>query len=189
VQSERVRDSYIEVLEKWIAENNYQRLFPNLKEKFLALGSPKFDKVVNTRREDVSIPKEWEALIVNEDGSRKKVVLYNTSIDVFLKQKDQMLRKLESVFHIFKANKDVVLLWRPHPLMESTIASMRPYLSEKYHEIVQNYRRDGWGIYDDTPELHRAIAISDAYYGDESSLVALYKITGKPIMVQNPGII
>ena len=34
-------------------------------------------------------------------------------------------------------------------------------------------------------ELDRAIALSDAYYGDPSSVVHLYKQTGKPIMIQN----
>ena len=33
--------------------------------------------------------------------------------------------------------------------------------------------------------MNRAIAVSDAYYGDQSSLVALYRKTGKPIMIQN----
>ena len=42
-----------------------------------------------------------------------------------------------------------------------------------------------WGIYDDSPEMNLAIAISDAYYGDPSSVVEVYKATGKPIMLQN----
>jgi hypothetical protein len=93
VQSEKVKNTYINVLEKWIAENNFQSLFPNLKEKFLALGSPKFDKVVNTKMEDVYIPEEWDNLIVKEDGSRKKIVLYNISIEAFLKHNEQMILK------------------------------------------------------------------------------------------------
>ena len=40
-------------------------------------------------------------------------------------------------------------------------------------------------IFDDTADMNRAIAISDAYYGDPSSLVELYKKTGKPIMIEN----
>lgn len=41
-------------------------------------------------------------------------------------------------------------------------------------------------IFDDTPQLHRAISLSDAYFGDgASSLVALYKATGKPLLFQN----
>ena len=69
--------------------------------------------------------------------------------------------------------------------MEATITSLRPELWQSYKDLVDAYRNEGWGIYDDSPELDRAIAISDAYYGDQSSVVWLYKETGKPIMIQN----
>ena len=57
--------------------------------------------------------------------------------------------------------------------------------AEEYDEIVRDYQQGGWGIYDDTSELERAIVRSDAYYGDSSSVVELYSKTGKPIMIQN----
>lgn len=60
---------------------------------------------------------------------------------------------------------------------------------EEYDEIVERYREEGWGIYDDTADMYRAITVSDAYYGDNSSVVELYKQTGKPIMIQNVKII
>ena len=69
--------------------------------------------------------------------------------------------------------------------MQATLTSMRPELWESYSAILNDYRTGGWGIYDDSPELDRAIAVSDAYYGDWSSVVQLYKETGKPIMIQN----
>ena len=54
-----------------------------------------------------------------------------------------------------------------------------------YDRLLQEYQEAGWGIYDDTADMDRAIAISDAYYGDASSVLQLYKKTGKPIMTQN----
>jgi hypothetical protein len=97
-----------------------------------------------------------------------------------------MLDKIKSVLSTFKESKDeVALLWRPHPLMKATLSSMRPRLCDEYEKIVENYISEGWGIYDDTPDNDRAMVLSDAYYGDWSSLVTLYKKTGKPIMIQN----
>ena len=55
----------------------------------------------------------------------------------------------------------------------------------EYREIVRRYQEDGWGIYDDTSDMDRAVAVSDAYYGDGSSAMPLYQMTGKPVMVQN----
>ena len=68
--------------------------------------------------------------------------------------------------------------------MEATLSAMRPQLLKQYENIVREYRAGGWGIYDDSPDLDRAIAVSDAYYGDPSSVVSLYQQTGKPIMIQ-----
>lgn len=41
------------------------------------------------------------------------------------------------------------------------------------------------GVYDNSSDLHRAINLSDGYYGDWSSLVALYGATGKAIVIQD----
>ena len=83
----------------------------------------------------------------------------------------------------------MAFLWRPHPLMESTLVSMRPELWENYRKIREKYREKGWGIYDDTADVDRAIILSDAYYGDGSRVVQLYQKTGKPIMMQNVEIV
>ena len=81
--------------------------------------------------------------------------------------------------------EDVALLWRPHPLMKATIESMRPKLWEEYQKIVEQYKIEGWGIYDDTADMDRALALSDAYYGDGSSIVHLCREKGMPVMIQN----
>jgi hypothetical protein len=186
VQSNKIRDTYIRVFKEIEKKNNREGGFGNLEEKFIALGSPKFDKVINTKREDCKIPETWLKLIEKPDGTRKKVILYNTSVSALLEGNEKVLHKLRYVFDFFGKRDDVVLLWRPHPMSVATYESMRPQLCEEYQEIVAEYRRQGFGIYDDTVDLHRAIAVSDAYYGDgSSSLVALYGATGKPIMIQD----
>ena len=58
------------------------------------------------------------------------------------------------------------------------------FRSGEFNRVVEKYRHEGWGIYDDTADLERAIALSDAYYGDWSSVVTLYQAAGKPIMIQ-----
>lgn len=70
-------------------------------------------------------------------------------------------------------------------MIESTMKSMRPTVLEKYMVLKDNYISEGWGIWDETADVDRAVVLSDAYYGDPSSLVQLYQQTGKPIMIQN----
>ncbi|MDR1370521.1 MAG: hypothetical protein LBJ72_10440 [Dysgonamonadaceae bacterium] len=185
VQSNKVRDTYIRVFREIEKKNNRPGGFGKLEEKFIALGSPKFDKVIHTKCENCKIPDEWNRLIEKPDGTRKKVILYNTSVSALLKGNEKVLAKLRYTFERFRNRDDAVLWWRPHPMSEATCQSMRPQLHSDYLEIVAKYKRQGFGIYDDTADLHRAIAWSDAYYGDESSIVPLYQVTGKPVMLGN----
>lgn len=186
VQSENMRQIYINVLSEEVGENT--RFY--WEKKILGLGSPKIDKILGSKEEDFEIPGEWMRLLTKPDGSRKKVILYNTSGKALLQHKEKMLRKMESVFHIFRENaEDVVLLWRPHPLVRAMIESMHPQIWEEYRKIVEQYRAEGWGIYDDSAELDRALTLCDAYYGDGSSLVQLCQKTGKPVMLQNVEIV
>ena len=177
LQSEKVRDTYVRVFSE-----TYGNRYGRPKDKFIALGSPKYDKVISSNRENCKLPDEWRSLI---DG--KKVVLLNTTIGSMLTGDEIYLKKLRHVLDVFSKRDDVVLWWRPHPLSEATYSSMRRLLLNEYEQIVADYRRAGWGIYDDTVELHSAMAWTDAYYGDGSSLVALYKATGKPVLMKNSG--
>lgn len=186
VQSEDMRQIYInEYLKAAILAGEFITR-AELEERILGLGSPKFDKVGSAQKENLQVPVEWLQIIEKPDGSWKKIIFYNTSIAAFLKDSEKMLSKIKNVLDIFKGSQeDVALLWRPHPLMMQTVESMRVDLKEEYLEIIQSYREEGWGIYDDTPDMDRAVILSDAYYGDPSSIVQLYQETGKPIMIQN----
>ena len=182
VQSNDMRQIYINVLTEKCGEET-RKYWEN---KILGIGSPKFDKVQNTKRDGLEIPEEWLRIICKEDGERKKIILYNTSVNALLEHGDKMLKKIESVFKLFQNNKDIItLLWRPHPLIEATINSMRPQLWTEYQKILVKYQLERWGIYDDSTELNRAIALCDAYYGDPSSLVQLCQEAGKLVMIQN----
>ena len=62
---------------------------------------------------------------------------------------------------------------------------MKPQLWEEYEKIVKQYKEEGWGIYDDSTDMDRAVVLSDGYYGDSSSVVIVYQKTGKPVMIQS----
>ena len=180
LESDMVRDFYIRNYEKLVKDNSC-----NIEEKFVALGSPKYDKVINTRREDCRLPSEWQDLIGN-----RQVVLYNTTVASIISKEfttAQLLDKLRSVFRTFEHRDDMVLWWRPHPLSEAVFKTMKASMLLEYKEIVCKYRSDGFGIYDDTADLHRAIAWSDVHYGDENSVMRMFAVTGKPVFIQDSG--
>ena len=170
----------------------YKMTSGKIRKKFVPLGSPKFDKILNTHREDYSLPEQWKKKIQG-----KKVILYNTSLSELLKSSAQQAEtmgeylpcdswyfiKLRQIIEVFQRHEDAVLWWRPHPLFESTLRSLRPAFLREYLILVQDFKDSGGGIFDDTEELHRAISWSDGMISDESSLLLLYTATGKPFYI------
>lgn len=184
VQSAPIREIYIQALKN----HDPKATQTDLQNKVVALGSPKFDKVLCSKPEDFELPTAWKANIEAPKGQHKKVILYNTSITGLLRGNEESLTKMKDVLDYFKNRDDVVLLWRPHPLNESSVRAMREELLTEYEGIVAGYKQHSNGIYDDTADLSRAMALADAYYGDNSSLVPLFLSTGKPLMLENLGI-
>lgn len=148
-------------------------------DKILPYGTPKADRVIKMCKEGVEVPQEWKAVLQG-----KKSVMLNTSIGCFLAHGDVYFQKLLHIFKWFKKREDIVLIWRPHPLLESTVRSMKPHLMEKYQELVAYFKNENIGIWDNTPDITRTIAIVDAYIGEDgSSVVNLFGVAGKPIFI------
>lgn len=184
VQSEKMRQIYVKVMTEFTKGHGMTRKY--WEEKILGLGSPKLDRVRSTQKEAQELPEEWRKIIQKPDGSRKKVILYNTGLTAFLQHSSIYLDKVRDVFRIFREKREeAALLWRPHPLLHATAKTMRPEVLEDYEKLLEEYQIEGFGIYDDSADLNRAIAVCDVYYGDPSSVVQLCREAGKPVMLQN----
>ncbi|MCR5176804.1 MAG: hypothetical protein K6C05_08110 [Anaerovibrio sp.] len=181
-QSEKMRAIYIQALVNLYGEDT-RHIW---EKKVKGWGSPKLDKARHTKKEDQDIPADWLAKIKKADGTWKKIVMYGTGLGKMLESGEKLLDKIESVLKFFYGKKgDVTLLWRPHPLIPATLGSMRPELSKRYTAMVEKYKKENWGIFDDTTDLNRSIAICDAYYGDDSSVIQLFQGVKKPVMVED----
>ncbi len=156
-------------------------------KKFLPFGSPKFDRIINKCKNPPEPPVEWKKKMEKQDGDclvRKKVYFYNTSIGGMLGDTEAFLKKLRYVFDTFKGRDDACILWRPHPLLESTFDSMRPQYKAEYEQIKRYYIENDIGIFDDTPDMTDAIAWSDAYIGDAgTSVTSVFGVVGKPMFI------
>ena len=182
-QSYQAQKDYIYHLKKWYMDNTdmpEKVVEQLLSDKIMPLGSPKIDKIINADRNLYTLPEQWNKLLQG-----KKAVLYNTGVSGILGRNKQELDKIKDTIAFFQQREDVVLWWRPHPLTLGTLQSMRPELYQEYLEIVEMYKKSKTGIFDDTTDLYRAILCTDMYYGDNSSLIYLYGVQGKPIILQN----
>ncbi len=186
VQSDHVRDIYVE---NFLKVNDIPGMtLKTAREKFIAMGSPKLDRIWDIRREDYLLPEQWQSAVDSlKPGQR--ILLYNLTIVGALNAQQEngetYLRKVKSVLEFFKNYRDILLWLRPHPLLAQTLHTMRPWLAEEYKKIIQDYKKEGWGIYDDTANLDRAIAWADACFGDRSSIELLLEFAGKPVLIQN----
>ncbi len=172
LQSEKVREQYIKYYGAYAKITDQEFL----EKKFVGWGSPKLDG----KGFSGEIPEEWKSFLID---SKKKVIFFNTHLSGVMQENcEDFLKKLEWVFEVAKNQDSVVWLWRPHPLTLDTIRSMNPVVEKAYLDLVEKYKSEKIGIYDDTPDLHRAIEISDAYYGSGSSVAEIFRQQGKPVM-------
>lgn len=162
VQSEAVRKEYL----KNGADAN----------KIVAMGSPKFDMVIRLQQNPPEVPETWKDAL-----SGRKVFLLNTHLNPIINETEKLIDKLHQIFELFRQKKESALLWRPHPLSIETAKAMNPKILGRYLGLIEEFKTLSNGVYDDSSDVHRAMAVSDAYVGDWSSLVTLYGITGKPM--------
>lgn len=161
----------------------YRKFFaPELPDsKFLAFGSPKFDRIIRMCAQPGPLPEAWK-----DRMEGRKVYFYNTSINGLLADTPRFLKKMAYVFRCFQSREDVCLLWRPHPLLESTLDSLRPELRPVYDKMKRFFIENNIGIYDDTPDITETVSHCDVYLGDSAtSVTSLFGMAGKPLFIFN----
>jgi len=138
----------------------------------------------------INIPENWKAYLYKPDGTRKKVILYSNSVPTMLEHSTKLVDKIKSSFDIFKQNSDdIALIWRPHPLLLEVAIQLRPEITNSFRELIDYFNNEEIGTIDNNPDPAPSIALADAYYGDPGSIMELFKLTGKPIMIENPDVL
>lgn len=144
-------------------------------DKLLVMGNPKVDAVVNKCCYQ-EIPESWARKCAG-----RKCVLLNTSISTFLNTKEGV-RNIRNMIQDITASREVFLIWRPHPLLKATVASMRPEQIEEYCELEAWITSSEDVEMDVSGDALTAIHFSDGLISDYSSLIFQYIFTEKPIL-------
>lgn len=182
VQSEQMKEAYVEYLTDWAGEET-RSLW---EEKISGLGSPLMDVVDSSEEVEKNTPESWKKYLYKEDGRRKKMVLYAINSSSFIDYKEKAVRKLKNVLEIFKESKDdICLLWYWDTAMETTLQTTYPEFWDEYQKMVQQYKEEDWGIYEEDVDSKLAVLLSDAYYGDGCKISQAMVMAEKPVMLQN----
>lgn len=145
------------------------------REKLLPLGSPKIDRMLRLDGYG-SIPEEWRKL-----AKGKKIILYNVGLSPILQNRYRSIEKMRMVFNTFKKRQDVLLWWRPHPLIKASLHAIAPEIEGAYEELEKEFLLERIGIYDTGADSNLAVASTDAFVGDYSSMIYMFGVTGKPV--------
>lgn len=138
--------------------------------KVIASGSPKLDLIF----EKHEMPFHWKRKII------KTVILICTSITPFLKDPKGKLEQYRDAIWNELANGHAII-FRPHPLMDATVKNKRPEYYNDWLELLEWINNDC--IVDNETDLATEIEYSDRLISDESSVVELWRATGKPYKV------
>lgn len=138
-------------------------------KKLWAMGSPKIDAVIkrNIHKSD-------------EDGVT--TILLNTTIANLLRLNLEWFTYINEIIEMFEEDHTLKLIWRPHPLLEDTIKSMRGNMLSQYEELIRKVQTMDNVYIDYREDAYGAFAESDAMISDYSALMMQYIATGKPIL-------
>ena len=174
LQSENMKEAIIRLL-AGKEESAYRN---NLSKKIVGEGHPRVEAV-----------KEQALLKPKDDSTNKKTILFANSIPAMLNDSIGFMDRIEKMLSLAKAHQDELsIIWRPHPLMLEVADQLRPEISNSFRELIEYFNNEKIGTLDTNPDPTPSIALADAYYGDPSSVMELFKLTGKPIMIENPDV-
>ncbi len=188
-QSEWYRNEYERCLDKYRDMGDNARAAVDYYDnghKFAVLGNPKYDKVAILTKKSYPLSDDWHDALFCGAGQRLTLLL-DTTVELVLKQRENVFEKINAVIDVVEESRDMALLWRPHPLIEVTISDMVPELEETYRRTIERCRNLDNCIFDDTPDMHRAMAWSDCFFGKYGSMLELYRHTGKPAVMLDLG--
>ena len=183
-QSEQMRQHYIEILTEFAGEDT-RKVW---EDKVDGSGYPRAEESADAKKHRIisHFPDSWKLMLSDNNGQEKKIILYNNSISAILQNREQFIGKLRSVLQIFEENSsNILLLWRHNSLIRPTLEKTYPDMWAEYNKVIEQYKKEGWGIYDDVTSAMDAAAISDAYYGDVDSIVQKFRRMDKPVMIED----
>lgn len=144
-------------------------------QKILTLGSPKFDRIIN--HPTTEIPEQWRVKLHGQTA-----FLVNTSLVDLLAHNERWLVSIQSLLQSVLNISGCAVIWRPHPLMEATLQSMRPQQLPFYQKMKEELLKHAHFVMDQSGDFLQAFDASDALISDTGSLQWLYGATGKPVL-------
>ena len=160
-----------------IMKKYYEKYASEKGKNVIVTGLPKWDYPLKLNKSNTPCPEKWRKKI---EG--KKVFLWNTHFNPST-QGISILDQGIDFLRLFSENKSVALIWRPHPMMETVIKVYYPQKLSSYKKIIKFISDSNNLIIDKNSTYDCSFVWSDALISDDSSIVDLYLLLDKPIIL------
>lgn len=115
-----------------------------------------------------------------------KKLLYYTDVLPFLSKGEIAIDKLLRNFELLSSQSDKIrVVWHPYIKSEEYMKLNDFKYMDKYMQILQDYKKEGWGDFDECDDPKALADSCDAYYGDYSDAVYFMQESKKPVMIEN----
>jgi len=150
----------------------------NQEKNIVAWGHPRADYYSNLEEKRNTIPEEWKMKI-----NGRKTILWNTQHT--LKEgpgAGTFFIWKEEIFSYFENHPDIVLLWRPHPLMFGALVNSGLMTEFELNHLVEIVEKKDNVILDRSPDYRNSFYASDAIITDGTAFLIEYLYTGRPLI-------
>lgn len=150
----------------------------NPRADVITFGSPKTDVLLSAIRQKPPMAREWAEKM--SAIKAKKIVVLISSLGYLIEHREVYLDRLEDYVSAIEAQKDFMLVFRPHPLMYATLHSMLPAYCDRYMTLLA--RIEMIGLVDKSEDYIPTLINADVFVGETySTLARMFALTGKPM--------
>lgn len=156
---------------------HYKNLGSQKGENVIVTGLSKWDYPSQMTKENTPCPEEWKSKI---EG--KKVFLWNTHFN-FGYDVNAFVERCNEIISIFKNNKNIALIWRPHPMTEIIVKLYHPEFKKDFEVLKNSVINSENMLVDTNPTYDAAFVYSDAMISCLSSMIDQYVLRNKPVLL------
>ena len=132
------------------------------------------------------VPDDWWKYLVDGEGEGIKVLLFHANPGDIVLYGDKYFDKMAGNLEVFEQNRDKMsVLWYEDETVTDFLADHYPKLHEKYLKMKDKFTELDLGIYMESDDTYKSVAVADAYYGDRDAIMYQVQKLGKPVMIQN----
>ncbi|QHI72059.1 hypothetical protein [Aminipila terrae] len=157
-----------------------QQFAYNTGKNMVVFGHPKFDNLFKGLE---SVDSDAYN-VFKEKINGRKVLLYNSHHTVWRDESScgAFMEYYKAIFHYFKNHPNVILLWRPHPYLFTTLVNRGILNENELTSLIGEVDKIENIILDNTDNYLTSFALSDGLISDGGpSMTFEYVATGKPV--------